>query len=106
MIIIGLFYVTHYAVARFSSTRTRSTEQVWVFRGVPLRAIFRRPPVSGQKCCIVWSLYIGNIDAKEKGVARKFILFFRAIMVSHEVDLVAGDLKVPHGGIRQWQCQG
>ena len=46
----------------------------------------------------MFSLHISNISAQNKGIAKKLILSLRAIMVSQEVDLVAGDLMVPHGG--------
>ena len=54
--------------------------------GVLSRAIFRRPPVSGQKYFTVLSLRISNIYAKKKGIAKKLILTLRAIMISQEVD--------------------
>ena len=73
-------------------------EQGWVMQGVLSRASFRRPPLSGQKTCTVLSLHISNIYAKKKDIAKKLILTLRAIMISQEVDLVAGDLMVPHGG--------
>ena len=38
-------------------------EQGWVLQGVLSRAIFRRPPVSGQKYFTVLSLHITNIYA-------------------------------------------
>ena len=68
-------------------------EQGWVLQGVLSRAIFRRPPVSGQKYFTVLSLHISNIHAKKKGIAKKLILTLRAIMISQEVDLVAGDFN-------------
>ena len=68
-------------------------EQGWVLQGVLSRATFRRPPVSGQKYFTVLSLHISNIYAKEKGIAKKLILTLRAIMISQEVDLVAGDFN-------------
>ena len=46
-------------------------EQGWVLQGVLSRAIFRRPPVSGQKYFTVLSLHISNICAKKKGIAKK-----------------------------------
>ena len=51
---------------------------------------FRRPPVSGQKYFTVLSPHITNMYAKKKGIAKKLILTLRAIMISQEVDLVAG----------------
>ena len=71
-------------------------EQGWVLQGVLSRALFRRSPVSGQKYFTVFSLHISNICAKKKGIAKKLIFTLRAIMISLEVDLVAGEL--------QWYC--
>ena len=68
-------------------------QQGWVLQGV------LSPPVSGQKFFTVLSLHIGNIYAKKKGIAKKLILTLRAVMVSQEVDLVAGDFNGLHGGI-------
>ena len=68
-------------------------EQGWVMQGVLSRAIFRRPPVSGQKYFTVLSLHISNIYAKKKGIAKKLILTLRAIKISQEVVLVAGDFN-------------
>ena len=39
------------------------------------------------------SLHISNIYAKKKGITKKLILTLRAIMISQEVDLVAGDFN-------------
>ena len=49
--------------------------------------------VSGQRFFTVLSLDISNIYAKTKGNAKKLILTLRAIMISQEVDLVAGDFN-------------
>ena len=68
-------------------------EQGWVLQGVLSRASFRRSPVSGQKYFTVLSLHISNIYDKKKGIAKKLILTLRAIMISQEVDLVAGDFN-------------
>ena len=68
-------------------------EQGWVLQGVLSSAICRRPPVSGQKYFTVLSLHVSNIYAKKKGIAEKLILTLRAIMISQEVDLVAGDFN-------------
>ena len=68
-------------------------EQGWVMQGVLSRASFRRPPVSCQVTFTVLSLHISNIYAKQKGIAKKLILTVRAIMISQEVDLVAGDFN-------------
>ena len=75
-------------------------EQGWVMQGVLLRASFRRSPVSGQKYFTVLSLHISNIYAKKKGIAKKLILTLRAIMISQEVDLVAGDFNGT-----AWRCR-
>ena len=69
-------------------------EQGWVMQGVLSRASFRRSPVSGQMSFTVLSVHISNIYAKKKGIAKKLILTLRAIMISQEVDLVAGDFNV------------
>ena len=72
-------------------------EQGWVVQSVLSRASFRRPPVSGQKFFTVLPLHISNIYAQKKGIAKKLILTLRAIMISQEVDLVAGDFKEQRG---------
>ena len=41
----------------------------------------------------VLSLHVSNIYAKQKGIAKKVTLTLRAIMISQEVDLVAGDFN-------------
>ena len=68
-------------------------EQGWVMQGVLSRDSFRRAALSGQKFFTVSSLHINNIYAKKKGIAKKLILTLRAIMISQEVDLVAGDFN-------------
>ena len=75
-------------------------EQGWVVQGVFSRASFRRPPVSGQKYFTVLSLHISNIYAKKKGIAKKLIFTLRAIMISQEVDSVAGDFDGT-----AWRCR-
>ena len=75
-------------------------EQGWVMQGVLSRASSRRSPVSGQKYFTVLSLHISNIYAKKKGIAKKLILTLRAIMISQEVDLVAGDFNGT-----AWRCR-
>ena len=70
-------------------------------QGVLSRASFRRSPVSGQEYFTVLSLHISNIYAKKKGIAKKLILTLRAIMISQEVDLVAGDFN---GSARLCRC--
>ena len=76
-------------------------EQGWVMQGVLSRASFRRSPVSGQKSSTVLYLHISNIYAKKKGIATKVILTLRVILISQEVDLVAGDF---HG--TAWRYPG
>ena len=75
-------------------------EQGWVMLGVLSRASFRRSPGSGQKYFTVLSLHIDNIYAKKRGIAKKLILTLRAIMISQEVDLVAGDFNGT-----AWRCR-
>ena len=68
-------------------------EQGWVLQGVLSRASFRRAAASGQKFFTVLSLHISNIYAKKKGIAKKIIQTLRAMMISQDVDLVAGDFS-------------
>ena len=75
-------------------------EPGWVMQGVLSRASFRRPPLSGEKTFTVLSLHISIIYAKKKGIAKKLILTLRAIMISQEVDLVAGDFSGT-----AWRCR-
>ena len=75
-------------------------EQEWVLQGDLSRASFRRSPVSGQKFFTVLSLHISNIYAKKKGIAKKLIQTLRAIMISEEVCLVAGDFNGT-----AWRCR-
>ena len=62
-------------------------------QGVLSRASFRRPPLSGQETFTVSSLHISNIHAKKKGIAKKLILTVRAIMISQQIDVVAGEIN-------------
>ena len=48
----------------------------------------------------VLSLHNSNIYAIKKGIAKKLILTLRAIMISQEVDLVAGDFNGT-----AWRCR-
>ena len=75
-------------------------EQGWDLQGVLSRASFRRSAVSSQKFFTVLSLHVSNIYAKKKGIAKKLILTLRAIMISQEVDLVAGDFNGA-----AWRCR-
>ena len=68
-------------------------EQGWVMQGVLSLASFRRPPLSGQETFTVLTLHISNNYAKKKGIDKKLILTPGAIMISQEVDLVAGDFN-------------
>ena len=75
-------------------------EQGWVLQGVLSRASFRRAAVSGQKFFAALSLHTSNIYAKKRGNANKLIHTLRAIMISQEVDLVAGDFNGT-----AWRCR-
>ena len=46
-----------------------------------------------QKYFTVLSLHISKIYVQKKGIAKKLILTLRALMISQEVDLVAGDFN-------------
>ena len=69
-------------------------------QGVLSRASFRGSPVSGQKFFTVLSLHISKIHVKKKGIAKKLILTLRTMMISQEVDLVAGDFNGT-----AWRCR-
>ena len=71
-----------------------------VMQGVLSRASFRQPPTSGQVTFTVLSLHISNIYAKKKGIAKKLILTLRAIMISQQIDEVAGDFNGT-----AWRCR-
>ena len=75
---------------RFLQDQFFEGEQRWVLQGVLSRALFRRAAASGQKYFTVMSLHISNIYAKKKSIAKKIIQTVRAIMISQDIDLVAG----------------
>ena len=75
-------------------------EHGWVLQGVLSRAFFRRAAASGQTVFTVLSLHISNIYAKKKGIAQKIIQTIRALMVSQNIDLVAGDFNGT-----AWRCR-
>ena len=116
------FHVSHYEIARCFSTKrlfpdvevksiylhdTRRElpdkvvegDQGWGPQGVPSRAFFRRPLLSGQKTLAVLSLHISNIYAKKCGIGKKLILTIRAVMLGEHVNLVAGDFNGS-----AWRC--
>ena len=64
------------------------------------RASFRRAAASGLKVFSVLSLHFSNIYAKKKNVAKKIIQTIRAIMISQDIDLVAGDFNDT-----AWRCR-
>ena len=71
------------------------------YKGVLSSASFRRTSASGQKCFFtVLSLHISNIYVKKNGTCKNLILTLRAIMISQEVDLVAGDFNGT-----AWRCR-
>ena len=67
--------------------------------GVLSRATFRRPPLSGQETFTVLSPHISHINAKKRGIAKKVILTIRAITISQQIDVVAGDFNGT-----AWRC--
>ena len=69
-------------------------------QGVLSRACFRRAAACGQKVFTILSLHISNIHAKKKGIAKKIIQTIRALMVSQDVDFVAGDFNGT-----AWRCR-
>ena len=68
-------------------------EQGWVLQGVLSRASFRRTAVSGQKVFTVCIPAYQQCLCQEKGIATKIIQTIRAIMISQQIDLVAGDFN-------------
>ena len=74
-------------------------EHGWVLQGVLSRASFRRAAVSGQKVFTASSLHISNIYAKKIGIAKKIIQTIRALMITQNIDLVAGDFNGT-----AWRC--
>ena len=68
-------------------------------QGVLSRASFRRRPLSGQENFTVLFLHISHIYAKKRGIAKKLILTIRAIMISQQIHVVAGDFNGT-----AWRC--
>ena len=66
--------------------------QGWVLQGVLPRASFRRAAVSGQKFFTVVAAYQQYLR-REKRHRQEIHQTLRAIMISQEVDLVAGDFN-------------
>ena len=75
-------------------------EHGWVLHDVLSRASFRRAAASGQKVFTVLSLHTSNIYAKKKGIAKKIFQTIRALMISQNIDLVAGDFNGT-----AWRCR-
>ena len=69
-------------------------------QGVLSRASSRRAAASGQKVITVLPLQISNIYAKRKGIAKNIIQTLRAIRISQDIDLVAGDFNGT-----AWRCR-
>ena len=67
-------------------------DQGWVLQGVLSRASFRRAAASGQTSAIFY--------AKKRGIAKKIIQTIRALMISQNIDLVAGDFNGT-----AWRCR-
>ena len=68
-------------------------------RDGPCKVFFHVPPTSGQVTVTVLSLHINNIYVKKKSIAKKLILAFRAIIISQQINLVAG-----HFTGTAWRC--
>ena len=75
-------------------------EHGWVLQGVLSRACFPRAAASGQKVFTVLSLHINNVFAKKRGIAKKIIQTVRALTISQNIDLVAGDFNGA-----AWRCR-
>ena len=77
-------------------------EHGWVFQGVLSRASFRRAAASGQTVFTVhYRCTSSNILCQEKrGIAKKVFQTIRALMVSQNIDSVAGDFNGT-----AWRCR-
>ena len=72
----------------------------WVLQGVLSRASFRRAAASGQKVFTVLSLHINSVFPTKRGIAKKIIQTVRALLISQNIDLVAGDFNGA-----AWRCR-
>ena len=75
-------------------------EHGWVLQGVVSRASFRRAAASGQTVFTVLSLHINNVYAEKRGIAKNIIQAVRALMISQDIDLVAGAFNGA-----AWRCR-
>ena len=75
-------------------------EHGWVLQGGVSRASFRRAAASSQTLFTVLSLHINNVYAKKRGIAKKIIQAVRSLMISQDIDLVAGDFNGA-----AWRCR-
>ena len=64
-----------------------------MIQGVISKASFRRKPRGGKSSFTVMSLHINNNYAKKRGIGKKILLAFRAVMLDEHIDLVAGDFN-------------
>ena len=69
-------------------------ESGWVLQGAISRASFRWQLVSGPKSFTVTALHINSNCSKKRGIGKKLLLTFRAVMIEELVDLVAGHFNV------------
>ena len=63
-------------------------EYGWVYKAFCHVLLF--VVLSGQKVFTVFSLHINNDFAKKRGIAKKIVQTMRALMISQDIDLVAG----------------
>ena len=60
------------------------------------------PQLVGQKVFTVFLLHINNVFAKKRGIAKKIIQTIRALMISQDIDSVAGDFNGTAWRCRSW----
>ena len=61
---------------------------------------FGRAAASGQTVFTVLSLHINNVHGKKRGIAKKIIQAVCSLMISQDIDLVAGDFNGA-----AWRCR-
>ena len=90
---VGVTSIYHHDLRGCKQDDVTEGESGWVFQRAISMASFRRQPLGGQKSFTVMSLHITVNDASKRGIGKKLLLIFRAVMFEELVDLVAGDFN-------------
>ena len=90
---VGVTSIYHHDLRGCQQDDVMEGESGWVFQRAKTRASFRRQPLGGQKSFTVVALHITVNDASKRGIGKKLLLTFRAVMFEELVDLVAGDFN-------------